>query len=40
MDKFLKFCQDLDELGYYQEVDNNFHKFASNQNEILKKQNL
>lgn len=40
MDKFLKFCQDLDELGYYQEVDNNFLKFASNQNELLKKQIL
>ena len=40
MDKFLKFCQDLDELGYYQEVDNNFLKFASNQNELLRKQIL
>ena len=40
MERFLKFCADLDELGYFNEADTVFHKYASKHNELLKKQIL
>ena len=40
MEKFLKFCADLDELGYFEYADNVFHKYAFTQSELLKKQIL
>jgi hypothetical protein len=40
MERFLKFCADLDELGYFKYADNVFNKYAFNQNELMKKQIL
>ena len=40
MERFLKFCADLDELGYFKYADNVFTKYAYTQNELLKKQIL
>ena len=40
MERLLKFCADLDELGYYKYADNVFHKFAFTQSELMKKQIL
>ena len=40
MEKLLKFCADLDELGYFKYADNVFHKYAFTQSELMKKQIL
>ena len=40
MERFLKFCSDLDELGFINESDNVFRKYAYSHNELLKKQIL
>ena len=40
MERFLKFCSDLDELGYISYSDRVFNKYAYNHNELLKKQRL
>jgi hypothetical protein len=40
MERFLSFCSDLDELGYLDEADHVFHKYASKHNDLLKKQIL
>jgi hypothetical protein len=40
MEKFLKFCADLDELGYLDEADDIFFRYAAKHNDFLKKQIL
>jgi dolichyl-phosphate-mannose--protein O-mannosyl transferase len=40
MERFLKFCTDLDELGYFAYADNVFTKYAYTQSELFKKQIL
>ena len=40
MERILKFCADLDELGYFKYADSAFHKYAFTKNELLKKQIL
>ena len=40
MERLLKFCADLDELGYFKYADNVFHKYAFTQSELMKKQIL
>lgn len=40
MERFLKFCADLDELGYFNEADTVFLKYAAKHNDLLKETNL
>ena len=40
MERFLKFCADLDELGYFNEADTVFLKYAAKHHDLLKKQIL